>query len=219
MTPKAVLVAYEGNGAYSLESHPVLEDGTVGAAKSVSVELMRKIAQSFDSGYGNKPRGVLPRRLLYADTRLDDSVLVWWTAPGPRMLTFKPEVGLPDGIYNMPGVIYRFHRSLSVWAFAGKRPPLKAELYKGPFFNYYEDCRMCLGNSRISIPSEPTWDDVLNAYEGAFWNSLNAHLICDPMVKGADIKKELRKAMKAPFDLSRCRKAGKSLSDIYNIKD
>lgn len=216
--PEAMLVAYRnGNGEYYLESRPIMPDGTAGAAKSVSLEFMRAVAKTFTESHDKTPHGRMPRRLLYADARSGSQTFVWWTPPGRRTLTFTDGAGLPDGDYLMPGTVYRVKDGvLYVYAFKGGRPSEKSRLLMGPFYNYYEDCRMCLGNSRIRIPDDPTWEDVLLAWEGAFWNSANAHLISHPVT--GNIVTELRKAMTQPFDVSKCRPTKVTLGDILRNK-
>lgn len=213
--PKAVITAYQKYNGYDyyLESREVLEDGTIGASRPVTLDFLKSIAKAYGRNREGSPHGAVPPHLLFADTRAARPRIVWWAAPARKTLCFTDKVPLPDGEYNMPGVIYSLEgRTLSVYSFRGRRPGKNCTLLHGPFFNYYEDCKMCLGNSRIDIPKNPTWEELILCWENVFWNSLNAHLIFDP-VKG-NIVTELRKAQTQPFDISKCKETKLKLKDI-----
>lgn len=214
--PKAVLVAYEnGHNAYRLETREVLPDGTMGTAKCVSKEFAQALARTFSSEHADTPHGAMPRNLLYADTRATKKVFVWWNPPRKRTMIFTDRVTLEDGDYSVPGVIYMARGTdLFVYAFAGKAPTRRTRLLKGPFFNYYEDCRMCLGNSRRTFPKNGTWQQHLDAWETIFWNSANAHYISHPLTM--DLCKALVRYKDEPFNTTVCRPAGLSLGELLD---
>ena len=218
-TPKAILTVYTSGGhgdlplEYYLETRPVSPKGVPGAAVPVSLEFMRSFASAFRDTAEKRPYGPLPGNLLYADPRQGRERYVWWTPPGVRTLHFVPELGLEDGRYHMPGVVYSVtERTLSIFAFQGTRPGRNAPLLMGPFFNYYDDGHVCLGNARDPLPAEPRWEDVLSHWERLFWNSVNSHLICNPV--DGNLVVLLKDAVREPFDLTACRPSGVTLNDL-----
>lgn len=176
-SPKAALIAYANNeNDFYLETREILSNGEMGAAKPLTYAFINKIIEGYSKSYSETPYGPIPENMLYADTRPGNEKYVWWNPPMKRNQTFVKELGMEDGMYPMPGVIYAVKNNvLYVYAYAGKKPRKNTQLLKGPFFNYYNECRVCLGTATCELPKDLKWDDLLKAWENLFWNSVNSH--------------------------------------------
>ncbi len=201
--PEAALVVYKKYGhsdsEYYLETRPVRADGTLGAGRPVSREFIRNLAMSFRADGELSPRGTMPRNMLHADPRLGSERFVWWDPPGKRELFF---------------LVLVTGKTLTVYAFKGARPSGKTPLLRGPFFNYYEDCRICVGSAKVDWPRDITWQTIIDHWEKVFWNSVNAHMISNPMKEGHNLVLSLKEAVNKPFDTGALRPAGLTLASI-----
>jgi PRTRC genetic system protein B len=215
--PTAMLVVYQNdNNDNYLEAREIFKDGTPGAGKPVTYGMMDNLLKEFSPTHRSIPHGPMPSNMLYADNRESRRRYVWWSPPARREMTFVPELALKDGLYTMPGVVYvADNDTLSVYAFHGRKPNPRHRLLRGPFFNYYEDCRMCLGSARCTLPEDLTWENLLKAWENLFWNSRNSHTIGSaPSVKGnlTTILKEMKDA--DSFDTSLLIQTNIKLQDL-----
>lgn len=175
--PKAALIAFANeDNDYYLETREILENGDMGPAKPLTFGFINELLKGYSKSYSATPYGPLPHNMLYADTRPGQEKYIWWNPPMKRNQTFVKDLAMEDGEYPMPGVIYAVNNDkLFIYAFAGKRPKKNTVLLKGPFFNYYGNCSVCLGNARCELPKDLKWDDLLKAWENLFWNSVNSH--------------------------------------------
>lgn len=217
--PSVVMTVYEtssgygGDRRYYLETRKIRSDGRLGAAKPVSRRFIRGIAESFKDEGEQRPHGRIPGNLLVADARLGCERYVWWDPPCRRMLYFSAELGLEDREYWMPGVVFAVSgQTLYAYAFKGKRLRPETPLLYGPFFNYYESRMVCLGNARAEMPSDVTWQSVIDHWETLFWKSTNMHLMCNPTEGNLTVA--LKAAINAPYDCSTLRKTGMKLKEL-----
>lgn len=218
--PKAVLIVFRSSknnydNDYYLETRPVKEDGTLGVAKPASTELLRGIAESYMLSNSLRPHGAIPANLLFADSTTGREKYIWWTPPGKRFLQFSKGTGMKDGIYNMPGCVYMMKdQNLYVWAFKGKKPDRRKNLLFGPFYNYYESGRICLGNARTKWPEDLTWTALEQYWEKLFWESDNSHMIINPMAKGANLNTAIKEAENKPFDTDSLNETKITIEDL-----
>lgn len=206
--PVSMMTVFQNtDGEKYLEAYTINEDGTVGTGHPVSKSFIKNLCENFSKETHMVPHGVLPSNMLLADTRAGQEHYIWWNKPQKRKLYFIKDLNMEEGDYNMPAVIYEVKdgKSLYVYAFDYKRkgPSGKTRLIHGPFFNYYEDGRVCLGNSKTSYPDNPSWKDLQDYWEKMFWRSINSHLICKPTTK--PLVSLLKKAMDAPFETAYCK--------------
>jgi PRTRC genetic system protein B len=230
IVPLATLVVYEqeeillnklpyekSSKEYYLETRPVRDDGTLGPAKPVSREFIKSLVMAFRAEGETIPHGRLPGTLLYADSRMGLEKYVWWNPPCKRGMFFTKDIPMKDGDYNVPGTIYMVKDGrLSVFCFAGKKPRPETHLLYGPFYNYYKNGDICLGNAKDNVqkPADPSWEDILAYWEKLFWGSENAHIIHNPMEKGYNLNTVLKGAMNAPFPTETLQKTGKTLKSL-----
>lgn len=185
--PKMAMIVYECSdnkvGVY-LERRNIINGkmaSGVPLTKKCIVNIMNAIAvdnDNFDFGI----HGTIPNNLLYADTTPGRTKLVWYNPPQNRQVYFARTLGIPDGIMNVPGIIYIAQdNKLTVVAFKGSKP--KGKLYKAPFMNV-SDSGVCLGNSKIEMPSQSTFDNLILYWEKMFWMSEFSHILGDNPVNG-----------------------------------
>ena len=199
-TPVAALIAYQTNnygGNYYLETRKVKPDGSLGAAKPVSREFLTKVCEQFRIEQNSQPHGPIPGTLLLADTRTGYERYVWYNPPRKRKQFFIKNITLPEAEYPMPGVVYEVSGgTLSVFAYKGNGAPKpKSKMLYGPFFNYYESGRICLGTAKAEIPRDLTWEALLRYWENLFWNSENSHMMHNPMKEGKNLVLTLKESL------------------------
>ena len=185
--PKAVIVAYQsigyGRTSYFLESRKIDNNGMLGEGKPVSKKFITSIVKTFSATFEETPHGAMPSNMLLVDDRPGHKHYIWYNKPQKRMMTFAKSIGISDGVYASPGIVYEVKgESLFVYAFKGSRP--KKRLYKYPSFNLYGDNRVCLGNAKVPMPRDLTWNSLMKRWEMMYWNSTNSHLIGDSPIKG-----------------------------------
>lgn len=210
--PSALLVVYSHNNDTYLECAPVLDDGSVGALAPVSKQFMSDLVSGFSEDFRATPHGAVPSNLLLADTRKGCEHYIWWEKPGMRQMFFDKSLDIPDGMYNMPGIVYDVKGStLSVYCFKGKRPTLKSKLFYGPFYNYYATGKVCLGNATVKPATNPTWQNMMDRWQKIFWCSMNVHEICHP-IRGS-LRDAICDAADKPFDETLMLPMKKTLQD------
>lgn len=185
--PKMAVIVYECSdsklGVY-LERRNIINgrmsSGTPLTKKCI-VDIMNAIAvdnENFDYGI----HGNIPSNLLYADTTPGRTKLVWYNPPQNKKMYFTPTLGIPDGVMNVPGLVYIAQdKKLTVYAFKGSKP--KGRLYKAPFMNVSES-GVCLGNSKVELPAQSTFDNLICYWEKMFWLSEFSHILGENPVKG-----------------------------------
>lgn len=126
-------------------------------------------------GFSNL-HGIIPPNLIYASCDIDNMKLIWYRKPEKRRLYFTESLGIPNGEMYVPGVVYYASgNGLKVYVYKGNMP--KSVLYNAPFYNVYNDGRVCLGNSKVPKPKENTFTAWMEYWENLFWNSEFSHLI------------------------------------------
>jgi PRTRC genetic system protein B len=155
--------------------HDVVVDGK-GVARikpgaCPTVEAMRDLGRSLQVWEGN---GYLPPEVICVQTRR----VVWHCAAQRRPIFFDcdnaalrrlsgKQVAHPHLLFDADG------RGLRVFALSNDgRPGPDARLFHAPYFNVYEDGRMCGGSARV--PSDYSVKSI-RAWEAAFFDSAFTH--------------------------------------------
>ena len=205
--PKAALIMFKtdsvnyGNSIY-LELRDIRRDGSMGAGKPVSKEFIQGMLESFSNEYRNIPHGTIPENMIYCDTRRGQSKMVWYNAPRKRTRFFADKLGLEDGEYYVPGTLYYVNENtLSVFCFEGKKPAKNKVLLGVPYFNVYSSGNVCMGSAKVIIPEtkDLSYEDVMKAWERAFWNSRDVHTNGSPSTK-ENLIETIKKYKSKPFD-------------------
>jgi PRTRC genetic system protein B len=184
--PQKALVVYrhvteDSNNIY-VEAYDMDEAGRPVNAHPLAVEECAALSRALDSS------GILKKDYLKSDGLLPEKVLhihttggfaLWHTPPQEAALLFKNHLSIPCGKAHIPALIWKADRdSLYVYALKGKdRPGMKTDLYNAPFFNLYEDGRVCMGTVEIDMEGDCSLEEFISRWEDYFLNSYFSHLI------------------------------------------
>lgn len=184
--PKSALVFYQTKGTNTdmyvehfdmdkngnpINAHPL----TVNEAKALSMALHTD--KEKDKAF-LKPKGILQSNILHVNQSEKGTVL-WYTKTQEQQLYFVNGLGIPNGkAYVPPMLWYASKNSLAVFALTtDRRPTENTLLYYAPFFNIYEDGKVCMGTVSIDIKNSASVEEFTNAWEGYFFNSYFSHLL------------------------------------------
>jgi PRTRC genetic system protein B len=125
-----------------------------------------------------KPKGILPTNILHINPSEKGTVL-WYTKAQQRKLYFVNGLGIPCGTAQVPPMLWFANKNtLAVFALAtDRRPTEKTPLHYAPFFNIYEDGKVCMGTVTIDIKKSASVEEFVLAWESYFFNSYFSHLL------------------------------------------
>ena len=185
--PKSALVFYEAKGENTdvyvehfdmdkngnpINAHPLTEREANALAKSLQTEKNKDKAFL-------KSNGILPTNILHINPNTDKGAVLWYTKTQRRQLYFVNDLNIPSGMAYVPPMVWYANKN-SLWVFAlasDRRPTEKTPLYCAPFFNIYEDGRVCMGSVTISIKNSASVEEFTGAWEDYFFNSYFSHLL------------------------------------------
>lgn len=179
MTLASAILIYKGGRTFdnSERVHATLHDvahvdgGTpallpgVTADKPAIAKLLARLGESLSF------TGFIPHRLLF----VGPDALVWWTEPGLRQVWFQGgKVGTRSAVTPHPGLVFAVAGGRwYVWAVKGKqRPDVQVELFRAPYFNVWENGKICEGN--VELPRS-FGIETIDGYEQAFFSSNFTH--------------------------------------------
>lgn len=181
LSPEMAIIVYKYDQKYYLERRDIV-NGKMATGIPLTEKCLTDIFDTISSEDSDTIHGLIPNNLLYADGRCGREKYVWYNKPEKRSVFFNKEAGVPDGEMWVPGLVYvASATSLSVFAFKGKKP--KNKLFTAPFFNIYNDGRVCLGSAKVDKPSELTYQSIIQYWEKMFWASEFVHILGDNPVK------------------------------------
>jgi len=166
---------------YYIESFDIDEQGSPFNAHPLSVNEAGKLAKSLQAnekkpqGFLN-PKGLLPKNLLFLKSTAD-GYAVWHTPPQKVKLLFTPSLAIQSGEAGLPALIWRAGKnSLQIFAVRESDFFEDTPLCHAPFFNVYEDGRVCMGNVQIRIPKDCGLEQFIELWQDYFFNSYFSHL-------------------------------------------
>lgn len=185
--PKSALVFYESKGldkevyvehfdmdrnGTPINAHPLTEREAGALAKALMTEKQNQTAFL-------KSGGILPTTILHINPSRDKGAVLWYTKSQKRPLYFIDGLGIPSGTAYIPPMVWQADKnSLRVFALStSRRPTEKTPLYYAPFFNIYEDGRVCMGSVSIDIKESACVEEFTRAWEDYFFNSYFSHLM------------------------------------------
>lgn len=178
LSPQAALIAYadKKNNSYFLELRNINKTGKMGTGRPVTVEFLDSLFAGFSETHNTIASGIVPKNLLFCDTRPGFNKFIWYNSPRKRMMYFTKSLNMENTTYNMPGVIYSVcNETMKIYAYKGDDPTPDTELYAAPFFNIY-DRGVCFGSSKLDKPLNLTFLEILEYWEKKFWASEFSHL-------------------------------------------
>lgn len=224
--PKSALVFYESNtlskelyvehfdmdkNGMPVNSHPLTEREAEALAKALTTEKDKRTA-FLESG------GILPTGILHISPSRDKGAVIWHTKSQKRPLYFIEGLGIPSGQAFVPAMVWQATKnSLRVFALlSDRRPTEKTALYYAPFFNIYEDGRVCMGTVNIEIKNSASIEEFTKAWEDCFFKSYFSHLMGENSpVKGncVSLWKDLVASGRA-FPTANLKKSSKALKNL-----
>lgn len=184
--PKSALVFYETIGADNdmyVEHFDMDSNGNPINAHPLTVKEANVLAKSFQTDEEKskaflKPKGILPTNILHINPSEKGTVL-WYTKTQQRQMYFVNGLGIPNGIAQVPPMLWFANKNnLAVFALAtNRRPTEKTSLHYAPFFNIYEDGKVCMGTVTIDIKNSASVEEFIQAWESYFFNSYFSHLL------------------------------------------
>ncbi len=223
--PKSALVFYDTKGANTdvyVEHFDMDKNGNPINAHPLTEREARVLARALQTEKDKdkaflKSNGILPTNILHINPSEKGTVL-WYTKAQRRHLYFVNGLDIPNGMAYVPPMIwYANKNSLSVFALASdRRPTEKTPLYFTPFFNIYEDGKVCMGTVNVEIKNSASIEDFIKAWEDYFFNSYFSHLLGrNSPIKGncVNLWKDLIQTGK-PFPKEILKKNNKTLKNL-----
>lgn len=216
MVPCAALIVYKVDNKYYLETRFINDMGKMEEAMPVSYEFLNEIASNYSVKHNSTPFGNIPENLLYSDVRHGSETYIWYNKPGKRMMYFNSSLGIENGEYNLPGIIYKVKSDkLFVFAYLDDKLQDSTELYTAPFFNVsYPEGTVCLGSANIEEPTNPTFTDLLNYWEKKFWLTEFVHLGAGGNPTNNNLVLVTKACKNAPFDANELKNLKLTLKDL-----
>ena len=185
--PTSALVFYRTNGQNAdtyVEYFDMDKNGTPINAHPLSVREANRLAKALNTAQEKeepvlKSEGIIGSHILHLDARRGR--VIWFTKALNRELYFTEDLGIPSGVANIPPMVWVADReSLSVYALRSNRKPTEhTKLYNAPFFNVYEDGRVCMGTVNVQIKRSASIEAFTTAWESYFFESYFSHLMFD----------------------------------------
>lgn len=223
--PTSALVFYEAKGTGSnmyVEHFDMDSNGIPINAHPLTVSEANILAKTLQTDEEKnkaflKPKGILPTNILHINPSEKGTVL-WYTKPQQRQLYFVNSLGIPNGIAEVPPLLWFANKNnLAIFALAtNRRPTEKTPLHYAPFFNIYEDGRVCMGTVTIDIKNSASVEEFIQAWESYFFNSYFSHLLgSHSPIKGNCVKvwKDLIGTTK-PFPKDILKKNNRTLKNL-----
>jgi len=164
-----------------VNAHPLSAKETIALADSLntSSELKNNYLKS---------KGLLPDKVLYIHPSTH-GFAVWYTPEQQVDVLFKENLQIPCGRAYVPPLIWKADKSnLQLYAIKTQgKPSIKTPLFRAPFFNLYEDDRVCMGTVDMGMDKVNCLDDFMAAWERSYWNSYFSHLIGEISPVGGNI--------------------------------
>lgn len=184
--PKSALVFYETAERETdiyVEHFDMDSNGTPINAHPLTVKEANLLAKALQTDEEKnkaflKPKGILPTNILHINPS-EKGMVLWYTKAQQRQMYFVNGLGIPNGKANVPPMLWFANKnSLAVFALATeRRPTAKTPLHYAPFFNIYEDGKVCMGTVNIDIKKSASVEEFIQAWESYFFNSYFSHLL------------------------------------------
>lgn len=185
--PKSALVFYETKGRTTdvyVEHFDMDKNGNPINAHPLTVREANILAKSLCTEKDKdkaflKLNGILPINILHLNPSAKKGTVIWYTKAQQRKLFFVEGLQIPNGKACVPPMLwYANKNNLAVFALAtNRRPTEKTPLHYAPFFNIYEDGKVCMGTVSIDIKKSASVEEFVQAWEHYFFNSYFSHLL------------------------------------------
>jgi PRTRC genetic system protein B len=181
---KALLIYrnYKKNGIY-VEAFDMDQQGKPINAHPLSVQESISLAKALDTSEELTttfldPIGLMPPNILHIN-RGRNGFALWQTPTQKVRLLFRDDLAIPNGEAYIPPMVWKANKTvLHVYALNSDEPlTLNTKLCKSPFFNIYEDGKVCLGTVTIQIPKDCGLEEFMRQWQIYFFNSFFSHTL------------------------------------------
>jgi PRTRC genetic system protein B len=166
-----------------VEAYDLSKQGKLINAHPLSLQEIKGLTESLNisqdlSDHFLKPESLLPANILYLSPG-HEGFAIWYTPAMVRKMVFSSDLGLKDGNYPIPPMIWKADREeLWVYAIAGtKKPGIKTRLSHAPFFNVHADGKVCMGTVDINVTTNTGFEEFMQLWQDYFFNSKFSHVI------------------------------------------
>jgi PRTRC genetic system protein B len=171
---EAVLIYRGGQGTALATVHEIAfveGEPTIMAGRAMTARAAITLARALSKGVSHG--GFIPETVLY----MDGDLLLWWTPPMRRHIRFRTEeLGKQERgeVVPHPGLVFAASSTVwAVWAVKGnRRPTPDTALFQAPYFNVWQNGRICQGN--VEVPQGTTAEKI-DAWNSAFFGSYFTH--------------------------------------------
>ncbi len=185
--PKSALVFYETketNEEMYVEHFDMDKNGNLINVHPLTVKEAKILAKALQTDKEKnqaflKPKGILPTNILHINPSAEKGTVLWHTKAQEQQLYFVNDLGIPNGKAQIPPMLWFANKNnLAVFALAtNRRPTAKTPLFYAPFFNIYEDGKVCMGTVNVEIKNSASLEEFTMAWEDYFFNSYFSHLL------------------------------------------
>lgn len=166
-----------------VESYDIGKEGKPINAHPLSQKEMLQLSQTLQSMTAQKTshwisKGLMPSNVLHLSCT-QDGFAIWHTPPQLASLLFVEGLDIPCGSANVPALLWKATKdTLHIYALKHQqKPELQTPLYKAPFFNLYQNGKVCMGTVKVDISAITNLEDFISRWESYFWNSYFSHLL------------------------------------------
>lgn len=195
--PVKAFVVYEEGSAdkrHYVESYDMDDSGCPTNAHPLSVREATALAKALDTSEELqrnflKPEGLLSKNVLYINPT-QGGYVVWHTPKQRVQLYFTDSLKIPNGITSIPPLVWRASKD-TLWLYAladAAEISAQTPLYRAPFFNLYNDGKVCMGTVKIKIPADCLLEEFIAKWQRYFFESYFSHTIGNSPVKGSIIQ-------------------------------
>jgi PRTRC genetic system protein B len=173
--PIKAIVFYqnESNEYYAEESKIVGNE--LRAGKSIKKSSFMAMGKSImDDGKSQQlKRELFCDKVLYAENNLESSLIVWKWTDRTAYLRFTNGLGIKDGVYPLPNLVFVLKDNKSLYVYATKTSNINEEtpLFRSPFFNILSGEKVCLGTSRLAKEDVSSVNRSIDTFERLFFES------------------------------------------------
>ncbi|HEY0054295.1 MAG TPA: PRTRC system protein B, partial [Pedobacter sp.] len=125
-----------------------------------------------------KPAGILPKNVLYINPDRN-GYAVWHTPEQYLNLLFSKDLTIPNGKTFIPSLIWKASKkTLQIYAYeSGAELNEQTLLYHAPFFNIYNNGKVCMGTVAVNIQPDCLLEEFIQLWQQYFFNSYFSHLM------------------------------------------
>ncbi len=223
--PYSALVFYKSDENYDnfyVEHFDMAKNGIPINAHPLTLEESKQLSKMLNIEQEQKntcfiPNGLLPNTILHLNPT-DNGQVIWYNKPQKRQLYFIENLGIPNGMAYMPTLIFKATKTgLSVYALkSNRRPTMHTKLYYAPFFNIYEDGKICMGTVDIKVSKVQSLEEFISLWEDHFFNSYFAHLLdsYNPIKSNIVAFWQQQINTDKPFETKELKRNNRTLKDI-----